>query len=172
VWIGGHHFRVRQGASEIGGTLGAQQGLSVSGAYLVPAMFRAPYSESDLNPTAFIRKQLAAGQARLAGRSTIGGRKVIEIDTTSRLFGDTVATARYFVDARTYEPVRLIVTAAVPNAAPGVLPLGSVVSFPYGGYTDKGEYVYRYDFTRFERLPASDSKLANIRAEHPGAKII
>jgi hypothetical protein len=178
VWLTARSFRVQlspatgESAQEYGGRFGAGEGLGLSGGYLVPEVFRVPLGEPDLDPTAFIRKALAGGRAHVAGAARIAGRRVVEIDLSSRLFGETVATARYFVDASTYDPVRLVVSAAVPNAAPAVLPLSEVASFAYGGLESGGDYVYRYDFARFEHLPASDAKLASMKAEHPGAKTI
>ena len=119
VWLDGaapHHFRVTfDGAStaEVGGKLGGVTGLGYdsSNDVLAPVAFHLAILQSDLDPAAFIKKALSSGAANVEGRTTIRGHSVIRIRVSSRASGRLVPIALYFVDARTYRPVRVAIIA-------------------------------------------------------------
>jgi hypothetical protein len=166
---------------DVGGTLGNTSGLSYSAAQNVidPVTFPSPLTQADLDPAGFIRAAIASGHARVDGTTTIAGRKVIRILVTSRLFGRVVATTFYFVDAHTYQPVRVTVSAAVPNASPPGFPLASITALPYGRFSGLGpprsaHYTYVYDFAEFRYLASTPGnlKLGNVQAQHPNAKVV
>jgi hypothetical protein len=185
VWLTGttpHRFRVlldghaQPGRVDVGSTIGSTVGLSYDDVYRVldPVPFRLPIAEASLNPAAFIRAAINSGRARPDGTSTLAGRKVIRIVVTSRLSGRAVGSTLYFVDAHTYEPVRVIVSAAVPNGSPIGFPMASLVALPYGQFPEpKRPYVLVFDFAQFHYLAptAKNRGLANIRTQHPGVKI-
>ena len=161
---------------DTGARIGSTEGLNYSKTFgvLDPVPFQAPVAEAELNPAAFIRAAVAAGRARIDGRSTIAGRQVIRIVVPSRLSGDTVGSTRYFVDAHTYEPGRVVVTADVPNGAALGFPMASLVSLPFGEFPSPSRpYVLVFDFTRFRYLAptAANRGLTDIRAQHPGAEV-
>ena len=186
VWLAGtapHPFRVvLDGPSlpnpvEVGGTIGSAEGLSYNNVYRVldPVPFQSPIIEADLNPAAFIRAAVNSGHARPGGTSTIAGRQVIRIIVTSRLSGHSVGTTLYFVDAHTYQPVRVIVNAAVPNGSPLWFPMASLTALPYGQFPEpKKPYVLVFDFEKFQYLTPTTKNLGvtNIQAQHPTATIV
>ncbi len=185
VWLAGtppHRFRVLLDAHalpshvEVGSTIGSTVGLSYDDGYraLDPVPFQQPIAEASLNPAAFIRAAVNSGRARTDGTSTLAGRKVIRIVVTSRLSGRTVGSTLYFVDAHTYEPVRVIARAAVPNGSPLGFPMALLVALPYGQFPEpKRPYVLVFDFAKFHYLAptAKNRGLADIRTQHPGVKI-
>ncbi len=121
LWLDGaqpHRFRITFGGAwqaEVGGTLGTSAGLSyvASEQTLHRAVFQFRVRRSDLDPAAFIEEALKSGQAKPDGRATIRGRDVIRIRVSAWF---TTSTARllepialYYVDARTYRPVRVVI---------------------------------------------------------------
>jgi hypothetical protein len=139
LWLDGtppRRFRLAFGGAwqvELGGTLGSSTGLHyvISDHALERVAYPFRVKQSDLDPAAFIRAALASGRAKLDGRTTIGGRDVIRIQLSS-WFNSGFPPAHvlepialYYVDARTYRPVRLVIPPphgrvrilADPNAA-------------------------------------------------------
>jgi hypothetical protein len=108
-----HRFRMTFSGSrpaEVGGTLGSSTGLNyvASDDALYRAAFQFRVGELDLDPAAFIRTALSSGRAKLDGRTTIRGRNVIRIQLSTRFDGRLVSIALYYVDPKTYRPVRLV----------------------------------------------------------------
>jgi hypothetical protein len=123
LWIDGarpRRFRMTFGGAwqvELGGTLGTSTGLNyvATDHALRRAAFPFRVRQSDLDPAGFIRAALESGRAKLDGRATIRGRDVIRIQLRT-WFNSMFPTARllepialYYVDARTYRPVRLVI---------------------------------------------------------------
>ena len=123
LWLDGsrpRRFRMTFGGAwqvELGGTLGTSTGLT----YAAPdqafrrAGFPTRVDQADLDPAAFIRAALESGRAKVDGRATIRGRDVIRIQLSS-WFNSAFPPAHvlepialYYVDARTYRPVRLVI---------------------------------------------------------------
>jgi hypothetical protein len=155
---------------EFGGILGSASVLSYAFAdgVLDPAVLDFRVSQSDVDPVAFVTAALASGHAQLAGRTTIRGREVLRIRVTSHPFFGSSRTELYFVDAHTYRPVRFVIAA-------GVRPFGRapVVDFFLRGVTGSPWPVI-FDFAKYRYLAPTPAnrKLADIRAQHPHAKIL
>jgi hypothetical protein len=185
VWLDGappHRFRVtfdRQPLVEAGGTVGSVQALSYDFAsdVLDPVALGFRVSQSDLDPVGFIRTALASGQAQADGRTTIRGREVLRIRVTSPLRGRRVPSALYYVDAHTYEPVRITIPPGdfKPRESLHGLPLIFVTALPYG-LPDSGgnHFTLIYDFAKYQQLEptTNNRKLTDIRAQHPHARIV
>lgn len=99
------------------------------------------------DPLREIRAHLAAGRLREAARQTIDGRQVIRLEPGNGLqrasegrAGDPIYA--YLVDARTYEPVRWVISP-----------------------------TQWYDYTTYEYLPDDEGTrpLLSLDAQHPGA---
>ena len=185
VWLDGappHRFRVRfdrQRQVDVGGTVGGTGALSydfASGA-LVPVALRFRVSPSDLDPVGFIRTALASGHAQPDGTTTIRGHEVLRIRVTAQLGGRGEPIAFYYVDAHTYRPARIVMPPGdfKPIASLHGLPLIFVLALPHGLPDAAGNhFALVYDFAKYRYLePTTDNrKLANIRAQHPRARII
>ncbi len=183
VWLDGaspHRFRVTydgpQSPGDVGGTLGGVTGLgyAISDGVLDPVAFYHPISQADLDPAAFIKKALTSGRAQLEGSTKIRGREVVRIRLSSRHSGQLVPIAVYYADARTYQPVRIIMLKTTrPDPYLLGFPLGGIslspdrpsIGLAHSLACDFAEYRY------LESTPANH-KLANIRAVHPHAKIV
>jgi hypothetical protein len=128
-------------------------------------------SRSVLDPIAFARSSLASGRARLDGSATIRGRKVLRIRVTSHPFGREVTHALYFADALTYRPVRIVFTRGYKPDTCGPPLLGLPAGGCSGGTLPS---ALIFDVVRYPYLPPSpeNRKLADIRAQHPHAKIL
>ena len=185
IWLDSappHRFRVRfdrQPLVEAGGTVGGVGALSYDFAsdVLDPVALGFRVSQSDLDPVGFIRTALASGQAQPDGSTAIRGRKVLRIRVTSQLRGRRVPIALYYVDARTYEPVRITIPPGdfKPRASLHGLPLIFVTALPYGLPDSAGNhFTLIYDFAKYQQLEptANNRKLTNIRAQHPHARIL
>jgi len=182
LWLGPSRFRVlnlHDGRTiDVGGTIGGTAGLSYDRAYNVfaPVSFPFAVARTSLNPASFVRSALASGRARDAGKTTIAGRQVIRIALGKV---GLAPSANYFVDARTYEPVRITVRAVAPNASPLSVPLADALELPYGYFPRMAKpephagYLFVYDFKAFRYLPSTpaNQKLADIHSAHPGAKV-
>ena len=121
VWLDGalsHRFRITFSGSrkaEVGGTLGSTTGLyyAASDNVLHPWHFLWRVRQSDLDPATFIRAAIREGRAEFAGRTTLHGTRVIRFRVSEwfetprgRLL---VPVALYYVDAKTYRPVRVAI---------------------------------------------------------------
>jgi hypothetical protein len=183
VWIEGaapHRFRVTFDGprpADVGGVLGGVTGLSyaASDRVLDPVTFAAPISLSDLDPAAFIKDALISGRATLEATTTIGKRAVRRIRVRAP---DGAAIAVYYVDARTYRPVRVAILRARLDPNRLGFPLSSF-TFPQGGVMlDLSRVNRRYpfvgDFADYAHLPptVANRKLTDVRAMHPHAKIV
>jgi hypothetical protein len=186
VWLDGappHRFRVfavgPDGRSdEAGGSVGGTGGLGYhpSENVLDPVQFDFRVSHSDLDPGGFVRAALASGRGRLDGSATIRGRKVLRIRVTAHRFGREVTDALYFVDGRTYRPVRIVFTPGYKTDLRGVPLTKLALGLSYGGGVSGVNLLTPliFDFARYEYLPATanNRKLADIRAQHPHAKLL
>jgi hypothetical protein len=182
LWLGSRRFRVRKEhdgqTTDVGGTIGKTAGLSYNRPYDVfdPVSFPFTIARTSLDPASFVRSALASGRARNAGKTSIAGRQVIRIVLDAHGLSPA---ADYFVDAQTYEPVRISVRAVAPNASPLSVPLADAIELPYGYFPRMAKpelhflYLFVYDFKSYTYLPstAANLKLTDIRAAHPGAKI-
>jgi hypothetical protein len=181
VWLDSappHRFRAvfvdGDGRLESGGTVGGPNGLSYQpGGVLDPVGYAYPITLSDLDPVGFIRAALASGRARVDGTATIRGRNVVRIRVTAHRYGRDVTDALYFVDAATDRPVRIVFPAATRDVRglPMInLPFLADGTTSWGGnlspiVIDFAQYLYLAPTT-------ANRKLANIRAQHPHAKIL
>jgi hypothetical protein len=181
IWLDGgpsHRFRVvvvdpAGRVGETGGSIGAARGLAYQPLedVLDPVVFDCRTSRSDLDPVAFAGAALVSGRAQLDGSATIRGQKVLRIRVTAHRFGHDVTDALYFVDPHTYRPVRIVFTPGYKPFLRG-LPLIGLPGACGSGATLLSPLVF--DFVRYRYLPPTpeNRKLANIRAEHPHAKIL
>lgn len=192
VWLSGaapHRFRVTMTAegvdangkpfhtpsSEIGGTLGSVAGLGfdASAGVLDPVPFQHPVRQASLDPAAFIRTALTAKNAHVEGRTTLDGRDAIRIRVTAAPYGHAETVAIYYVAARTYRPIRVVIDQNRGGATFPAMPLTSLALTQLATFEPTtGRYVF--DFDRYEQLPpaAKSRKLSDIRAAHPGVKIV
>jgi hypothetical protein len=93
---------------------------------------------------------------------------------TARVYGEVQAIAMYYVDAKTYGPVRIVLDHVRPQGdrllgAPFTsLTLTQLATLP--GFA--GRYVF--DFDRYESLAptAANRAMTDIRAQHPKAHIV
>jgi hypothetical protein len=164
--------------SEFGGKVGSADGLSYSFAdgVLDPVPFWTPITEAVLDPAEYVKASLTAGRAKVDGNAMIRGRRVVRIRIASRPYLRTVTGALFFVDARTYRPVRIELSAALPFRSRVGYPLTCLTfAMIYGCTSNPGSHaMWVYDFAEYRYLPrtAANRKLANIHAMHPGAEII
>jgi hypothetical protein len=185
VWLDSappHRFRVtfdRPQRVEAGGTVGGLHALSYddAGNVLDPVALGFRVSQSDLDPVGFIRTALASGQAQPDGRTTIRGREVLRIRVTSQAGGRRVPIAFYYVDAHTYRPARIVIPPGdhKPRESLHGLPLLFVLALPYGLPDAAGNhFTLFYDFAKYRYLEPTtgNRKLTDIRAQHPGARIV
>jgi len=184
VWIEGaapHRFRVTFDGPrplDVGGTLGGVTGLSYAASHdvLDPVAFGSPVAQVDLDLAAFVKDALTSGRAKLEGTTTTGRRAVRRIRVSSP---DGVPIALYYVDVRTYRPVRVAILPA-PRLDPNRLgfPLSSFTFLQGGVVLDLSRVTRRYPFVcdvaGYRHLPptAANRKLTNIRAMHPDARIV
>jgi hypothetical protein len=138
LWLDGaqpRRFRLTFGGAwrvELGGALGKSTGLRYvpSDRALRRTAFPFRPTQSDLDPVAFIRTALGLGHAKADGSSTIRGHDVIRIRLSTWFTAPTgrrlEPTALYYVDARTYRPVRVVIPP----------PHGRVVLFDPPGSAD------------------------------------
>ena len=158
---------------EAGGKVGAASGLVYqrSEKVLDPLEFDLRVSRSVLDPVAFARTALASGRARLDGSATVQGREVVRIRVVSHPFGREVTDALYFADAKTYRPVRIVFTRGYKPDVCG-LPLISLPAGGCSGGTLPSALVF--DVVQYQHLAPTpeNRKLADIRAQHPHAKIL
>jgi hypothetical protein len=188
VWIQGgalHRFRLtsvsrcvhqvngcpNDPSHEIGGRIGAVGGLSYdpSSGALYPLAFQLRASQDVLDPAAFVRAALTSGRAQLDGRTTIRGRDVIRVRVSANVAGRRQLVAIYFADANTYRPVRIVIVGF--NFSQG-FPLGW--RFLGDALASNGGQFEIVDFTTYRYLKptTANRKLADIRAQHPHAKIL
>jgi len=83
-----------------------------------------------------------------------------------------VTDALYFVDPRTYRPARIVFT---PGYKPALLALPPVsFRLGYGAGAASLPSPLIFDFVRYQFLAPTpeNRKLADIRAQHPHAKIL
>jgi hypothetical protein len=158
---------------ETGGSVGAARAFTYqpSDKVLDPVVLYHRISRSDLDPVAFARTALASGRARLGGSAMIRGQKVLRIRVTAHPFGREVTDALYFVDAHTYRPIQIVFTRGYKPDLCG-LPL---INLPAGGCSGTTlPSALIFDVVQYEHLaPTSENrKLADIRAQHPHAKIL
>jgi hypothetical protein len=184
VWIDGappHRFRAIYDTNlpgvaqvELGGMLRNYNGFSYSpaGDSLNPLAFQVPMTPSALDPAEYIKSALTSGRAKVEGTTTIRGRKAVRIRLSARVYGPLIPIAQFFVDAHTYAPLRVGISAFLPLAERQRLPLTCVTFlFPYSCWAAPGWF---YDFVEYRYLAptTANRKLANIRAMHPLAKIV
>jgi hypothetical protein len=96
---------------------------------------------------------------------------VLRIRLTVHRFGRDLTDALCFVDPLTYRPVRIVFT---PGYKPFLRGL-ALIGLPGGcgsGTTMLSALIF--DFVQYQYLPptADNRKLADIRAQHPHAKIL
>jgi hypothetical protein len=87
----------------------------------------------------------------------------------------SVTGALFYVDARTYRPVRIELNANLPFESRVGYPYCLTFAMLYGCNNNPGPHaMWVYDFTDYRYLPrtAANRKLANIQAMHPNAKIV
>jgi DNA-directed RNA polymerase specialized sigma24 family protein len=116
---------------------------------LYRAAFQFRVGELDLDPAAFIRTALSSGRAKLDGRTTIRGRNVIRIQLSARFDGCLVSIALYYVDPKTYRPVRLVFPP--PHGRVAILPAASW-SKNLGKRFPRGTLVVLADPSTWSRL--------------------
>jgi hypothetical protein len=159
---------------EVGGALGKASGLSYLAASnaLLPDTIGFPIQNPDINPASFIQTALKSGEARDEGTTTIQGHPArrIALNAARR----PIATATYYVDAHTYEPLRITNHVAQPNGSRLAVPLASILQLPYFGNMPgtNAPYIYTYDFTTFQYLPPTQKNLAltDIKTQYPAAQ--
>jgi hypothetical protein len=163
-------------SAEIGGKLADTQALSydtISGA-LVPTTFWSPVKRSDLDVAEFVWQSITAGRAKVDGTTWLHGQQVVRIRIFAKHYGRLMAVGLYFVDGQTYQPVRAVIDLNkhfFNETIPG-LPLlsltriqASILPSVYGRYV--------IEFNEWHLAPtAANTKLADIRAAHPTAKIV
>jgi hypothetical protein len=161
---------------ELAGRLGNYHGLAYDAASrtLLPVAFDVAVTQARLDPAAFVRAKLRARHAQVVGSATIRGHDAIRILVRARVFGQLVPVATYFVDAKTYRPLRVVITNVTPGDAPSLpgLPLASLSTLQQASLPTWGAR-YVFDFAQYEQLPptAATRRLTNIRAVHPRATI-
>jgi hypothetical protein len=181
----GHvHGRVRGRAAtqplrsaELGGTLASSQALSydaTSGA-LVPATFRTPVKRSELDVAEFVWQAITSGRAKVDGTTSLHGKPVVRIRVFARISGYLEGVGLYFVDAQTYQPVRVEMDLKkhfFEDALPGfpLLSLSSIQSSILPSVP--GRWIIDFNEYRHLAPTAANSGLANIRATHPKARIV
>jgi hypothetical protein len=163
--------------SDYGGKVGSGDGLSysVTNRDLFPVPFFAPVTKAILDPAEYVKASLTSGRATADGSTTIRGRRVLRIRITSHPPFHTVTGALFFVDARTYQPVRIELNANLPFTSRVRYPYCLTFSMIYGCNNNPGPHaMWVYDFTDYRYLPstAANRKLADIQAIHPNAKIV
>jgi len=164
--------------SEFGGNVGSADGLSYSftNRNLYPVPFFAPITGAILDPAEYVKASLTSGRAKVDGNTTIRGRRVVRIRIVSRPFSRLVTGALFFVDARTYRPVRIELNAGLPMRSRVGYPLTCLTfAMIYGCNNNPGPHaMWVYDFTEYRYLPhsAANRKSTNIRAMHPNSKIV
>jgi hypothetical protein len=162
---------------ELGGRLGNYNGLAYDAASrtLLPVAFDVGVTQARLDPAAFVRAQLTAHRAQVVGSATIRGHDAIRILVRERVFGQVVPVATYFVDAKTYRPLRVVITNVIPSDAPSFpgLPLTSLSTLQQASLPAVAGARYVFDFERYGHLPptVANGLLTNIRAVHPHATI-
>jgi hypothetical protein len=161
--------RNRDAFQEIGGTLGP--------AHVTDALVYQRYSNTLIrftqaptaipsdafDPVSLVRHALAAGEARVAGDSVVGGRRVRVIDVRLRDLGNHPGTATYYVDRSSYAPVEIVYHHV------------DFLQFPYVPVFDPtAPFGAIVRFSTFERLPATKANrsLTSIRSQHKTAKVV
>jgi hypothetical protein len=193
IWLDGappHRFRMTflipvkgYGRGEVGGLVGRTTGLSYAygDRVLDPMVFLEPVTQASLDPAAFVRTALTSGRARVEGRTTIRGRKVLRIVVGTEPGGRGEPVARLFVDTRTYRPVRIAINTALNGlqsnfSRPAGFPLTCITPLLAFACVDAQSPAdsWVYDFEEYRYLPATEAnrKLTSIRAMHPGVDII
>jgi hypothetical protein len=163
--------------SDFGGNVGSADGLSYSftDRDLAPVPFWKPITQAILDPAAYVRASLTSGRATADGSTTIRGRRVLRIRIASHPPFHSVTGALFYVDARTYRPVRIELNANLPFESRVGYPYCLTFAMLYGCNNNPGPHaMWVYDFTDYRYLPrtAANRKLANIQAMHPNAKIV
>jgi hypothetical protein len=165
-------------STEIGGTLAGTEGLSydASSGALVPATFWRSVTRSDLDVAEFVWKAITAGRAKVDGTTSLHGHQVVRIRVFAKISGYLEGVGFYFVDATTYQPVRVVMDVKrhlLNWIVPGfpllsLAPIQLELLIPY----QLGHFVI--DFNEYKHLAptAANKKLANIRATHAKAKIL
>ena len=164
---------------ELGGTLDGFNGLVYDAASrtLLAVAFDFRVTQRVLDPAAFIRTALTTHHARVLGSTTIGGREAIRILLRARIFDRFEDLATYYIDAKTYRPIRVVINSLdfdpTPSgpSLPG-MPLTSLTTLQRATLPSfGGQYVF--DFREYRYLPPTDTSRAqsDIRAVHPHAKI-
>jgi hypothetical protein len=165
--------------AEYGGFLGSGSGLgyTTDGNALYPAPYRGRIAGTDLDPVAFVRRALRAGDARVEALATLAGRSVTRIRVGLR--DRRAPVADYFVDPRTYRPIRIaLLNGESIDPRQIGLPVAPAAFLPgkvhFGFAPGRGAYSLLCDFTGYRYLPrtAANRKLADIRAMHPTAKVL
>jgi len=133
-------------------------------------------SRTVLDPAAFIRQSIESGEAEPAGETTIRGQRVIRIRVSSPRYSLLEPAALYFVDARTYRPVRIVIirTFPPPDPVPFGLPLTSLTDLlvPSLGALRGGGMVVDFEEYRLLAPSVANRRMAHIRVQHPKARIV
>jgi hypothetical protein len=175
--LGGRSATMRLRSTEIGGTLGAVQGLGYDAAaqVLYPVAFDSPVGRLQLDVAGLIRQAITSGRAKVDGTAVVHGRSVVRIRLVAEVYGRLRTVALYFVDATTYQPVRVEINAIEPlfyQAIPG-FPLLYLTSIQDGSIPGMlGRYVLDFDDYRDLAPTAANKRLTSIDAAHPRAKIV
>ena len=151
---------------EGGGTLSARSVLTLfsydpATNTLKPLRTGSRVSTAAWDPVAIVRDALAAGRARVRGKTTIGGKQAIRIEIAARDRRGGAGKALYYVDPKTYRPIEIDYPHLVE------------LRFPFEPVFGNGIYKERIRFSAFKYLPATRTniELADIRATHPDAKV-
>jgi hypothetical protein len=164
------------GPTELGGALSGFDGLGydTQTRTLYAVAFDVRPTQAALDPAAFVRAALAAGHARAEGTTTIRGRKAIRILVRAEVLGQLEPVGDYYVDARTYQPIRVVVSHGGYRGRGANLPGMPLTSLTVTEQATlppiDGRYVF--DFTDYRELDptTANQKLTNISAMHSQAK--
>jgi hypothetical protein len=138
-------------------------------------IFQHPVRQADLDPAAFVKQALTSRHARVDAPWAVRGRDAIRIRVSHVLYGKLEPIGDYFVEQGTYRPIRVVVDATRPSAGEPLagMPLISLTlvqgaTLPQSG----GRFVF--DFTKYGHLAptTANRRLTDIRAAHPGAKVV
>jgi hypothetical protein len=175
--LGGRLVTMHLPPTEIGSTLGAVQGLGYDAAAqdLYPLAFDSPVGRLQLDVAGLIRQAIRSGRARVDGTAVVVGRSVVRIRVFADVYGRLQTVALYFVDAKTFRPVRVEITAVEPlfyQAIPGfpLLYLTSIQRSSLPGML--GIYVLDFDTYRDLTPTPANQRQTSIQAAHPRAKIV
>jgi len=159
--------------TELGGTISGFDGLAYDphSRSLYAVAFDVRPTQSALDPAAFVKAALTAGHARVEATTTIRGRKAVHILVRAEVLGHLEPVGDYYVDARTYQPIRVVIShgeyrgqgANLPGMPLTSLTLTEQATLP----PIDGRYAF--DFNHYQQITptAANEKLTDINAMHP-----